>query len=48
MEQMIALWSMVMIQALMVAGLGVEPKLLRSWVLGMAEPPGAFGRDNSM
>ena len=39
---------MVMVHGLMVAGPGVEPKLLRYWGLGMAEPPGAFGTVNQM
>ncbi len=33
MEQMIALWSMVMVHGLMVAGPGLKPKLARCWGL---------------
>ena len=31
MEQMIALWSMMMVHGLMVAGLVIEPIFARSW-----------------
>jgi hypothetical protein len=48
MKQMIASWSMVMVQGLMIAGLSLVLELTRSWARGIAEPPGAFGRDNSM
>ena len=48
MKQMIALWSMVMVHGLMAAGLVIKLELSRSWGLRMAEPPRAFGRDNSM
>jgi hypothetical protein len=33
MEQMIALWSMVKVHGLMVAGLGLAPELARCWGL---------------
>ena len=45
---MVASWSMVMLHGLMVAGPALVLKLTRSWAHGMAEPPGAFGRVNSM
>ena len=40
MKQMIALWSMVIVHALMVADPGLEPKLMRWWAHKMAEARG--------
>ena len=48
MEQMVALWSMVMVHALMVAGPGIKSKLARYWARETDEPPGAFGTVNQM
>ncbi len=47
MKQMIALWYMVMVQALMVAGPVSKPVFNRSWGPAMDEPPGAFGNRKS-
>jgi hypothetical protein len=41
MKQMIALWFMVMVHGLMVAGLVIELILARSWGPESDEPPGA-------
>ena len=46
MEQMIALWSMVKVHGLMVAGLSLELELVRSWARELAEPPGDFWTRN--
>ena len=48
MEQMIALWSMVMVHGLMVAGPGMVPNFKRCWGRGMDEPPGDFWTVNQM
>ena len=47
MKQMIALWSMVKVHGLMVAGSCLEPEFKRSWGRGVAEAPGAFGNRKS-
>jgi hypothetical protein len=48
MEQMIASWSMVMVHALMVAGLSQVPIKTRSSGRDSDEPPRAFGTVNEM
>ena len=48
MEQMIVSWSMVMVHALMVAGLSLVPILARCWGGNSAEAPGVYGTVNQM
>ena len=48
MEQMIALWSMVMVHGLMVAGSCLVPKLCEIVGRELALPGGAFGSRNPM
>ena len=48
MKQMIALWSMVKLHGLMVAGPSNSPVLMRSWGRERDEPPGTFGTVNQM
>ena len=54
MKQMIALWSMVMVHALMVAGPSLEPNVARSWARESVEGGAfrllwqvTFGEDNA-
>ena len=47
MKQMIALWSMVMVHGLMVAGLGLEPRLTEIVGSQVGQGAGAFGNRKS-